>query len=80
MANIMQIMPTLESDEMTFVQGLIKEFSDNQAQQFSSIYMSRRKEPQTILITSLIGFLGVAGIQRFLLGNTPRTRCRAPGR
>ena len=67
MANAMQLMPTLESDEMTFVQGLIKDMPDNQAQQFANAYLSRRKNPQTILLVSLIGFFGVAGIQRFML-------------
>lgn len=64
----MQIMPTLESDEMLFVQGLIKDFTDAQAQQFAGIYLSRRKDPQTILIATLLGFIIIAGIQRFLIG------------
>jgi len=71
MANIMefmQIMPNLQDKEMTFVQGLIKDMNDNQAMQFAHIYKSRRKDPQTILLTSLLGFLGIAGIQRFILG------------
>lgn len=68
MANVMQLMPTLEGDETVYIQGLIKEMSDNQAQQFANIYNSRRKDPQTILLTSLIGFLGIAGVQRFILG------------
>jgi TM2 domain-containing membrane protein YozV len=67
MANVIQLMPTLEGDEMTYIQGLIKEMSDNQAQQFANIYNSRRKDPQTILLTTLLGFLGFAGVQRFLL-------------
>lgn len=68
MANAMQLMPTLEGDEMVYIQGLIKEMSDNQAQQFANIYNSRRKDPQTILLTSLIGFIAIAGVQRFILG------------
>ena len=68
MANVMQLMPTLEGDEMTYIQGLIKEMNDNQAQQFANIYNSRRKDPQTLLLTSLLGFLGIAGVQRFLVG------------
>lgn len=68
MANVMQLMPTLEGDEMTYISGLIKEMSDNHAQQFANIYNSRRKDPQTILLTSLIGFIGVAGVHRFILG------------
>jgi len=68
MPNAMQLMPTLEPDEMVYVQGLIKEMSDSQAQQFASIYYSRRKDPQTILLTCLLGLIVVAGVHRFLLG------------
>jgi TM2 domain-containing membrane protein YozV len=34
---------------------------------FSNIYRSRRKDSQTILILCLLGFLGVAGVHRFIL-------------
>lgn len=65
--NIMQIMPYLEGDEMMFIQGLIKDMSDDQVKQFALIYDKRRKEPQTILLSALLGFFGVAGVHRFLL-------------
>lgn len=68
MANVMQLMPTLENDEMLYIQGLIKEMNDDQAQQFANIYNSRRKDPQTLLLTSLLGFIGIAGVQRFIVG------------
>lgn len=68
MPNVMQLMPNLEPDEMSYVQGLIKDYSDAQAQQFASIYLSRRKDPQTILLTCLLGFIVVAGVHRFILG------------
>src|SRR3990172_7535522 len=68
MANIMQLIPTLEGDEMVFVQGVIKDMNDNQAQMFANAYMGRRKDPQTILLTTILGFILVAGVQRFLLG------------
>ena len=66
MANIMQLLPELEGDEMVYVQGLLKDFSDQNAQQFAMMYRTRRKDPQTILLTTLVGFLGIAGVQRFL--------------
>ena len=68
MPNVMQLMPTLEGDEMIYIQGLVKDMNDNAAQQFAVVYNSRRKDPQTILLTSLIGFMGVAGVHRFILG------------
>ena len=69
MANILQIMPYLEGDEMLFVQGLIKDMSDDQASLFASVYSSRRKDSSIILLTACIGFIGVAGVHRFLLGH-----------
>jgi len=66
MANILQLMPMLEGEELVYIQGVIKDMTDNQAQQFANIYNVRRKDPQTILLVTLIGFLGIAGVQRFL--------------
>ena len=33
---------------------------------FATAYRSRRRDPQLILICTLLGFFGFAGIQRFL--------------
>jgi hypothetical protein len=68
MANTSQFFPTLESDELVYIQNLVKELNDQQLQQFANMYNARRKDPQTVLLTALIGFVGFAGIHRFLLG------------
>jgi len=60
-------MPTLEGEEMAFVQELIKDMNDSQAQQFAIAYMARRKDPSNMLIFAVIGLLGIAGIQRFVI-------------
>ena len=67
MANLLTLMPNLEPDELNFVQMLLKDADDNKQQQFALIYNSRRKDPQTILLLTLIGFLGIAGVQRFVI-------------
>ncbi len=69
MANVLQIMPFLEGEEMIFVQGLVKDMNDNQASMFANVYSARRKDSTTILLTTCIGLLGIAGVQRFILGN-----------
>jgi TM2 domain-containing membrane protein YozV len=66
MPNAFQLMPSLEGDEMAFVQELIKDMNDGQSQQFAMAYMSRRKDPSNLLLFAVIGFLGIAGIQRFV--------------
>jgi TM2 domain-containing membrane protein YozV len=70
MPNVMQLLPMLEPDEMIYVQGLVKDMSDTQAQQFAAVYMSRRKDTTMVLVATVIGFFGVAGIQRFLTNQT----------
>jgi TM2 domain-containing membrane protein YozV len=67
MANILTMLPTLEGDEFNFVQNLTKDMTETQVQQFAMIYGARRREPQTLLLTTLIAFVGAAGVQRFLV-------------
>jgi TM2 domain-containing membrane protein YozV len=67
MTSVSQLMPYLEGDEMVFIQGLIKDMTEDQTRQFATLYENKRKDPKTILIVTLLGFLGIAGIQRFLL-------------
>lgn len=66
MANVYDILPEIMGEEQFYISGLIKTMDDKQAQQFANIYRSRRKDPQIILLVTLVGFLGIAGIQRFL--------------
>lgn len=67
MANVMQLLPELEGDEMMIVAGMMKDMTESQAGQFAYAYRSRRKDPQTILLLTLLGFIGIAGVQRFIL-------------
>ena len=68
MANIYQFLPELQGRELVLVQGITKAYSDEQIQTFANIYRTRRRDPQMILLTTLLGFVVVAGIQRFLVG------------
>ena len=52
---------------MSYVQSVINDMSDTQAQQFAMAYSARRKDPTTILILALVGFVGFAGLHRFML-------------
>lgn len=67
MPNIFQLLPSLEGEEMSYAQSLINDMTDTQAQQFAMAYSARRKDPTTILILALVGFVGFAGIHRFML-------------
>ncbi len=66
MANVYELMPEIMGEEQMYISGLIKNMDDNQARNFANIYRTRRRDPQTILLLTLVGFLGVSGIQRFI--------------
>ncbi|NQW31043.1 MAG: TM2 domain-containing protein [Ignavibacteria bacterium] len=68
MANVFQYMHDLEGDELAYVNMILEPMTDKQAQQYALIYRARRKDPQMILILTLVGFVVIAGIQRFVLG------------
>lgn len=67
MAHVIDHLPELEGDEVHYVGKLLSDLSDEEAAKFASIYKVRRKDPQTIMLTCLLGFFLIAGIHRFLL-------------
>ncbi len=58
----------ISSEELAFLQQATSGLTDDQKKYFYMAYTGKRKSPQDVLIFTLIGFFGVAGIQRFLLG------------
>lgn len=60
--------PGVEYEELAFLENLTKNLTDSQLQHFANLYSVKRKSPDTILLCTLLGFLVLAGIQRFLLG------------
>ncbi len=63
---VLKYLPEAQGNELYFLTDLFKGFNEEQARDFSSIYRSRRKDPNIILITALLGFVGVAGVHRLI--------------
>lgn len=66
MATVYELMPEIMGEEQIYIANVIKNMDEKQSQQFANIYRARRRDPQVILLVTLVGFLGIAGIQRFL--------------
>lgn len=62
--------PGITPEEMSLLQQATADLNENQLRGFQLMYMSRRKNPQDILLFTLLGFVCVAGIHRFVLGQT----------
>jgi TM2 domain-containing membrane protein YozV len=56
----------MEAEEFMMLKQATKDMTEEQFKQFVMVYQSRRKDPQTILLCTLAGFLGFSGIQRFM--------------
>lgn len=57
----------MEAEEFMLLKQATKDMTEEQLKQFVMVYQSRRKDPQTILIVTLLGFVGFSGIQRFMV-------------
>ena len=67
---LLMSIPGLGPDEMMFIKEAAKDLTEDQQRTFLMFYSARRKDPQVILICTLIGFLGINGIQRFMINQT----------
>ena len=65
---IIYYLPELEEPERSFVSQLTATMSTPQVQQFAIAYRQQRKEPQTILVMTVVGGVAIPGLHRFWLG------------
>lgn len=61
------LIPSLTAEEFDFLQQVINDLPEDQMETFASIYNSKRRSPDHILLGGVIGFIGVAGVQRFMV-------------
>ncbi len=65
--NQLMMLPNIEAEEIMFLQSITKDLSAEEEKNFMMLYQTRRKDPQTIMIATILGFVVVAGVQRFML-------------
>ena len=58
----------ISAEELGFLEQATSGLTENQQKYFYMAYTGKRKSPQDILLFTVIGFFGVAGVQRFLVG------------
>lgn len=61
-------MPELQGDEQLTIAKIITGMSEQQVEQFARVYRERRKDESVVLFTTLLAFVGLAGMNRFYLG------------
>jgi TM2 domain-containing membrane protein YozV len=67
MTKIYELMPDIQGEEMLILNNLCRDYSEEKLRNFATIYRTRRKDPMLILVLTLIGLVGFAGIHRMVL-------------
>ena len=67
---LFMMLPNAQPDELLLLQSMTKNLSETQQQQFLAFYSSRRKDKKDLQLYTVLGFICVAGIQRFVVGDT----------
>ena len=68
MSKVIKYLPELEGEEQLFVAQIYRDLSEEQANQFAHVYRQRRKDSTSTLLMAVLGFVVVAGVHRFYLG------------
>ena len=58
----------LTADEYQYLEQVMNGMSEQQAHAFVMLYRGKRRSPQDILLFTLLGFVIIAGVQRFVTG------------
>ncbi|GAB3922831.1 TM2 domain-containing protein [Mucilaginibacter myungsuensis] len=66
--NAYMMLPGITPEEMALLQQATAGLTEDQKRNFFNIYAGKRKSPQDILLFTLLGFIVVAGVQRFVMG------------
>jgi len=59
-------LPNLNAQEVLYIQEVTRDMTDSELRNFVSMYRGKRRDPKIMMLLTLVGFLGVAGVQRFV--------------
>ena len=68
MAKVMEILPEIPGAEQAAISAIVDHVPDEDVQHFAMAYRAQRKDNTTVLLLTLLGFVAIAGVQRFVLG------------
>jgi TM2 domain-containing membrane protein YozV len=66
--NLINLIPSIEGEELVYLQSLTKELADEQFMNFVAVYNGKRRKADQILLGCILGFVCVGGVQRFMVG------------
>jgi len=67
MPQAMTYLPSIEGQELMFVQAIFDQLTEEEARQFALSYQQRRRDPGLILILTIVAMIFLPGLHRFFL-------------
>ena len=68
MSRLLKYLPEVQGDEFLYLERITEQMSEEQVQTFAMVYRGRRRDPQNVLLLTILGFVVLAGLQRFYVG------------
>ena len=65
--NLINMVPSIEGEELVYLQQITQELNEQQLMNFIAAYNGKRRTSDQILIGCVIGYIGIAGVQRFMV-------------
>ena len=65
--NLINMVPSIEGEELIYLQQLTQELNEQQLMNFIAAYNGKRRTSDQILIGCVLGYIGIAGVQRFMV-------------
>ena len=66
--NIIRAIPSISPEELAYLEAFTEDLANDKLNFFLGVYNGKRQKPETILLCAFLGFVGFAGIHRFIIG------------
>jgi TM2 domain-containing membrane protein YozV len=66
--NYFTMLSGITPEEFLFLQQATAGLNDQQLNSFKMLYQGKRRTPSDLLLFTLLGFVGISGVQRFIVG------------
>jgi TM2 domain-containing membrane protein YozV len=65
-SKLIPLFSDLDAEESSSVKAILDELNEGQQEQFAAVYLNKRRDSSLILVSILAGFIGFAGVHRFI--------------
>ena len=66
--NLINLIPSMEGEELIYLKNATQELTEEQLVNFIALYNGKRRQTDQVLLGCVLGFVGVGGVQRFMVG------------